>query len=63
MLDSIQSKAGLIGYYEGTLKTTLRYLESTPPKDRSWETKHTIEMLKKVLAGGEEVWQRVKGRE
>jgi hypothetical protein len=63
MLDSIQSKAGLIGYYEGTLKTTLRYLESTPAKDRSWETKHAIEMLKKVLAEGEEIWLRVRGGE
>lgn len=63
MLDSIQSKAGLIGYYEGTLKSTLRYLESTPAKDRTWETKHAIEMLKKVLVEGDAIWQRVKGGE
>jgi hypothetical protein len=61
MLDSIQSKAGLIGYYEGTLKITLRYLETIPAKDRTWETKHAMEMLKKTLAEGEEVWLRVRG--
>lgn len=63
MLDAIQSKAGLIGYYEGTIKTTLRYLQETPKKDMNWEIMNAIALLEKSLERGDEVWQRVKGKE
>jgi hypothetical protein len=63
MLDGIQTKAGLIGYYEGSIKSTLRYLQETPEKKRSWELKNAIALLEKSLESGEEIWQRVKGKE
>jgi hypothetical protein len=63
MLDSIQSKAGLIGYYEGTIKYTLRYLQAIPEKDKCWEVKNAIELLEKSLASGQEIWLEVRGKE
>lgn len=63
MSDTIQSKAGLIGYYEGTIKYTLRYLQEIPEKDRNWEVKNAIELLERSLERGDEIWQRVKGGE
>ena len=63
MLDAIQSKAGLIGYYEGTIKTTLRTLRQIPEEQRSWDIKSTIEQLERTLEQGDEVWLRVRGRE
>ena len=63
MAYEIDSKAGLIGYYEGTLKITLEYLESIPQKKRSHEAEMSIERIKRSLERGDEIWQKVKGRE
>jgi hypothetical protein len=63
MLDAIQSKAGLVGYYEGSIKYTLSYLRAMPEKDKTWEVKCVIEALERSLANGGEIWERVKGGE
>ena len=58
---SIDSKAGLIGFYEGTIKFTLRTLKDMPEKDKTPEIKGIISGLEVNLKEGDEAWQVVKG--
>lgn len=59
---AIHSKAGLIGYYEGTIKFTLQVLKAMPEKDKTLEIKGLISGLEENLKEGEEAWQQVKGQ-
>jgi hypothetical protein len=58
---SIDSKAGLIGFYEGTIKFVLRTLKDMPEKDKTPEIKGIISGLEVNLKEGDEAWQVVKG--
>lgn len=67
MTDSIQSKAGLIGYLQGSIKGTIStakgVLESKDNTKGELEhyLKATLDQLNKTLIESEEIWQRVKG--
>lgn len=61
MTNLIASKAGLIGYYEGSMKSIVNNLKSIPENKRSWEVKTAIQTLERVLNDGAELWDKVKG--
>ena len=61
MINSITSKAGLIGYYEGSIKSIINTLKSIPENKRSWEVKTAIQTLEVILKDGAELWDKVKG--
>ncbi len=66
MLDMIQSKAGLVGYLQGSIRGTVSTITSiVESKDNTKEEleyylKITLNQLKKTLDESEEVWDRVK---
>lgn len=59
---TINSKAGLIGYYEGTISSTLHFLQNLPEDEKTLVIKSLIITLEGVLQMGEETWERVKGQ-
>jgi hypothetical protein len=59
---AINSKAGLIGYYEGTISSTLHTLQNLPEDKKDLVIQALITTLEGVLQEGEEAWQRVKGQ-
>lgn len=67
MTDFIQSKAGLIGYLEGSIKGTVSTIKGVlESKDSTKEElehylKITLDQLNTTLVVSEEIWQRVKG--
>lgn len=61
MSNLVTSKAGLIGFYEGSMKSVLIELKAIPEKQRSWEVKIAIQTLEDVLKDGAELWEKVKG--
>jgi hypothetical protein len=58
----IDSKAGLIGYYEGTISSTLHTLQNLPEDKKTLVIKSLIRTLEGVLQKGEETWERVRGQ-
>jgi hypothetical protein len=59
---TINSKAGLIGYYEGTISSTLHTLQNLPEDKKTLVIKSLIRTLEGVLQKGEETWERVRGQ-
>ena len=57
----IESKAGLIGYLQGSMKAVLNNLKATPEREQTWEVKSAIKTLENTLRESEEIWVRVKG--
>ena len=67
MTDFIQSKAGLIGYLQGSIRGTVstikHMLESKEATKGELEycLKITLDRLTKSLDESEEIWEKVKG--
>jgi hypothetical protein len=59
---TINSKAGLIGYYEGTISSTLHFLQNLPEDEKTLVIKSLITTLEGALQTGDEAWERVKGQ-
>ena len=56
----VQSKAGLIGYYEGTVKGCLRILQSIPEEKQTSEVKTVINSMEELLEAADYLWEKVK---
>ena len=67
MTHLIESKAGLIGYLQGSIKGTVSTIKGAlESKDATKEEleyylKATLEYLQKTVVESEEIWQKVKG--
>ena len=60
MLESITSKAGLIGYLEGSLKVISAILSSKPEEERTYEEKRVLAQVTEALKTSNEAWLKVK---
>ena len=60
MKENITSKAGLVGWLQGSIKGTLTTLKTQEEENRSYEVKTAIRYLEQALKESDEIWERVK---
>jgi hypothetical protein len=56
----ITSTSGLVGYYQGSMKAFLSYLEEMNKVKQDQQIENVIIGMKETLREGEEIWENVK---